>query len=307
MSIEQVAHGLLNVTHHTAIACLPWVGGGDENAARQAATEAMRQRLGQVSGSGRIVIGGSGSDDASTLSPGELVSAGPGFRFELAVNPIEDIKACVRDAQGAMTVAAAAATGSLYDTTGRYMNKLVVGSAAAPAIDITASIEKNVVAVSAALDKLVTELSVVVLDRPRHRNLVQDLKTIGCRVRLIPDGDVVGALNVLSGEADMLAGIGGAAEGVLAACAARCLGGSMQAMLEPQSESELKQLIEHGEQPGLPLPLEHLVATDDCCFVVTAVTDTPMLRAPRRTDRNAWSTHSLLATAAQPGLLVETD
>lgn len=252
------------------------------------------------------MIGKGGSDGAFTLSPGELVGTGRGFRFELVVNPLEDIDACVRDVQGAMTVAAAAATGTLYGTAGRYMNKLVVGPAAASAIDITAPIEKNALAVSAALDKPVTELAVLVLDRPRHQALVQDLLTIGCRVRLIPDGDVMGALNVLSGEADMLAGIGGAAEGVLAACAARCLGGSMQAMLEPQSESELLRLIEHSEQPGLPLPLDHLVATDDCCFVVTAVTGTPMLRAPRRTGRDPWSTHSLLATAAQPGLLVET-
>lgn len=312
MGIDHLALPLLRATHEAAVACLNWVGRGDRKAADAAATEAMRAALSHAPVRGRVVIGDGEKDGAPMLAVGETVGSGEGFVFDLAVDPLEGTTACARGAPGAITVAAAAPAGSLYATAGWYMDKLVVGPRAACGLDIGAPIEDNAKVVASGLEKKVEQLSVVVLDKPRHRDLVGRLRALGCRVRLIPDGDALEALTVLLGGADLLAGIGGAPEGVLTACAVRCLGGDMQAALAPQSADESALLGRAGEQPAAPLVLTDLVGSAECCFVATGVTESAVLRAPflpsdgSGDGEDGWSTQSFVSTPRHRGLLVET-
>lgn len=303
---------LLSATQHAAIGCLPWVGTGDADQADHAATVAMRESLMGGPARGRIVIGEGVKDDAPMLAAGELVGTGSPVAdtvsFELAVDPLEGTKACARGGAGAITVAAAAPPGALHDTAGWYMDKLVVGHRAATAakgkLDIHAPMADTVGTVAAALGVPPHEVRIVILDRPRNAERIAELRELGCKLTLITDGDVLGALRVLLGDADMLLGIGGAPEGVATACAVRCIGGAMLGVLTPQQDAEAELLAERGERVGEVWSTEELVASADCCMVATAVTDSAKLDAPYRTP-DGWRTSSFLATPLQPGLFVQ--
>jgi fructose-1,6-bisphosphatase II len=301
--IADLALPLLTATHQAAVACLDWVGRGDGKRADGAATAAMRAALRTVPGTGRVVIGEGAKDDAPMLYTGELLGLGGDPRWDLAVDPLEGTTACSQLAEGAVTVVAAAPAGTLLQTPGWYMDKLVVGPAAVGAIDITAPIEDNVRAVAAAQGKNPGDVRVTVLDKPRHVDLIQRLRALGCRVRLIPNGDVMAALPVLLGDGDLLAGIGGAPEGVLTACAVRSLGGDMQARLAPQSDEERALLTADGQDEGTALTLEDLVGSDDTCFVATAVTAAFPLAAPVAVGSGC-ETQSFVSTTAHPALVV---
>ena len=305
--IEGLALHLLGGTQAAALACLDWVGHGDSKAADGAAVAAMRDAFSSVPGQGRVVIGEGEKDEAPMLYNGEEVGEGTGPRFDLAIDPLEGTKYCAQGLDGAISVIAAARPDSLWATSGFYMDKLVVGSGAAGAIDITKPAEENLSSVADALGKQVEELTVVVLDKPRHEDLIERVRKAGAAVVAIPDGDVMGSLRALmpGGGVDLALGVGGTPEGVITACAARVLGGDMQCRLAPQQDEEREKLEEEEDiELERVLTLDDLVATDDCVFVATAVTTGTLMRAPERTPWG-WRTHSLVVTPRHRGLHVQ--
>lgn len=300
----------LHATQAAATAAHEWVGRGDPSAADAAAVAAMRDALADVPALGTVVIGEGIKDDAPMLYDGEVVGRADadGRGFDLAVDPLENTKACARGDDGAITVLGAAPSGTLLSTPAWYMDKIVVGPDAVGSVDIGAPVEHNVQAVSRALGRPVADLCVVVLDKPRHEALVDDLRRIGVKVSLIRDGDVLGALRVLlpEGGADMLMGIGGAPEGVLTACAVRVLGGDMVAALAPQKDRERELIAEAGQALDETFTLETLVRSPDCAFAATGVTSSELLHAPRETAGGDLLTCSIVATPLHPALVVDT-
>ncbi|MDQ4129985.1 MAG: class II fructose-bisphosphatase [Actinomycetota bacterium] len=305
--MDKLALHLLNGTQEAALACYPWVGRGDSDGADGAAVAAMRAAFDALPAKATVVIGEGEKDEAPMLYLGEVVGSGDGPEIELAVDPLENTSACARGIEGAVAVVAATPAGTMWETPGWYMNKVVVGPAAAGVIDIERPPEDNVRRVAEALDKPLEETMVVVLDKPRHEDLVKRLHELGASVRLIPEGDILGALEAVfpDGPADLLLGIGGTPEGVITACAVRILGGDMQAALAPQKEGEEERLAEAGQKPGQPITLEELIGSDDCCFVATGVTTGALLQGPERTAWG-WRTNSLVVTRLHPGLLIDS-
>ncbi len=304
--VEGLALQLLRSTQAAALACQDWVGKGDKGGADEAAVRAMREVLGDVPGQGRVVIGEGEKDEAPMLYKDEEVGEGDGGAFVLAVDPLEGTSYCAEGMEGAISVVAAAPPQALWATSGFYMDKLVVGSGAKGAIDIEASTEQNLGNVADALGKKVADLVVVILDKPRHEELIAEVRQLGARVVAIPDGDVMGSLRAMvpGGGADMAMGVGGSPEGVVTACAARLLGGDMQARLAPQKDEERQQLEEQDVDLQRVRTLDELAASPDCLFVATAVTATAMLAAPELTPAG-WRVRSLVVTPRHASLFVE--
>ena len=298
---------LLAATRAAALACLPWVGRDQPKAADGAAVAAMRASLAQLPGRATVVIGEGEKDHAPMLYAGEELGTGDGPDCELAVDPLEGTRLCARGQEGAVAVLAAGPPGSLWDTPGWYMEKLVVPAAAAGAVAIDRPLDENLAALADALGKPVSELLVAIQDRPRHAELVASVRALGAGVVLFGDGDVMTSLRVLmpEGDLDALLGIGGAPEGVITACAARLLGGGMQGRLAPQSPEERARLEEAGIAVGDVVTLTDLVGDDDCVFVATGVTGSALLGRPQPIGA-AWRTFSLVAAAGHPRLLVES-
>jgi fructose-1,6-bisphosphatase II len=273
--LEAVA---LAATRDAAIACQPFVGQGDKHAADAAATQAMRVALAEAPGLGTVVIGEGEKDGAPMLYNGERLGAG-GPAFDIAVDPLECTAFCAQGLPGALTTIAIAEAGALLRPgPSHYMDKLVVPSAARDVIDIADSPETTLARTAAALGKEIAELRVVVLDKPRHVDLIERLRRAGASVTTPSDGDVGGALEVLlpSGETDLLMGVGGTPEGVMTACAARALGGGMQARLAPQSDAEARALAGAGRDVDRVYDVEDIVA-GRAFFVATGVTDGSLL------------------------------
>jgi fructose-1,6-bisphosphatase II len=291
--LEAVA---LAATRDAAIACQPFVGRGDKYAADAAATEAMRRALAEAPGLGTVVIGEGEKDGAPMLYNGEILGAG-GPAFDIAVDPLECTTFCAKGLPGALaTIAFAEDNALLRPGPSHYMEKLVVPPAARDAIDITGGPEARLACVAAALGKRIAELRVVVLDKPRHVELIGRLRRAGASVTTPSDGDVAGALAVLlpAGEADVLMGVGGTPEGVMTACAARALGGGMQARLAPQSDAEARALVDAGLDVDRVYGLEDLV-DGSAFFVATGVTGGSVLAPPRAFD-GAFVTESLVVS-----------
>ena len=303
---EALALHLLTTTQAAAVACLPWVGRGDKVAADQAAVAALRSALAHVPGQGRVVIGEGEKDDAPMLYQGEELGTGTGAGWDLAVDPLEGTNYCARGVEGSIAVLAATPRGAMWGTSGWYMDKLVVGSGAAGHIDITLPVEDNLARVADALGKPVTDLVVIVLDKPRHQELIPRIRALGAAVVQIPDGDVMGSLLALvpGGGADVALGIGGAPEGVLTAVAARLLGGEMQGRLAPQSDEERSMLADDGVDIDAVLTLDDLVGGDQGTFVATGVTSSALLSAPKPVG-DAWRTCSVIVTPRHRPLFVE--
>jgi fructose-1,6-bisphosphatase II len=280
--LETVA---LAATHEAALACQPFVGRGDKHAADAAATEAMRRALAQAPGIGTVVIGEGEKDGAPMLYNGEQLGTG-GPAFDIAVDPLECTTFCAKGLPGSLATIALAEGGALLRP-GRshYMEKLVAPPAARDAIDITDAPEVRLARVAGALGKDMVELRVVVLDKPRHVELIERLRRAGAAVTTPSDGDVAGALEALlpSGEADLLMGVGGTPEGVMTACAASALGAGMQARLAPQSDSEAHALVEGGFDSDRVYDLDDLV-DGSAFFVATGVTGGSLLARPRSPD-----------------------
>jgi fructose-1,6-bisphosphatase II len=292
--IADLLPSLLAATQEAALACQPWVGRGDGKAADAAAVAALRDMLAHCQGQGTVVIGEGEKDAAPMLFAGERVGAGGLPAFDVAVDPLENTTACASAGEGAVAVVAAAPARTLWTTPAWYVDKLVVPAEAAGAADITWPLERKLAAVAEAVGKRVEELVAVVLDKPRHVELVARLRANGVSVALIGDGDVLGALRVVmpDGDADILLGVGGAPEGVISACTVRVLGGGMQIRHAPQSRDEAARLQAAGQAQGSVMGLDELVASDDCAVAITGITGCALLGAPRRHGAG-WTTESI--------------
>ncbi len=267
----------------------------------------MRSALNSLPGSAVVVIGEGEKDDAPMLYNGEEVGAGGGgYRYNIAVDPLECTTFCAAGLPGALATIAFAEEDSMWSPgPAFYMEKLVVPPAAREAIAIEDGAESNLRRVAEALDKPVEEMRVVILDKPRHEDLVEGLRRLGARVATPADGDVAGALDVLlpDGAADICLGIGGTPEGIMTACAARSLGGGMQIRLAPQEDEEKEAVAEAG------LDTEHIynrddIVSGDCFFVATGVTSGTLLRGPWRSD-GAVLTESIVIGAGRVRRVVE--
>lgn len=302
-ALEPAAHG---ATRAAALACQAWIGRGDKEAADGAATEAMRESLGTARGCGTVVIGEGEKDEAPMLHNGEQVGSGEGPDFDIAVDPLECTAFCAAGLPGALATIALAEGGTLWSP-GRalYMDKLVVGRGARDAIDIREGPEENLQRVAEALDKPIGEMRVVVLDKPRHEELIQRLRAAGAAVSTPAEGDVAGALAALlpDGPADLLVGVGGTPEGVMTACAVASLGGGMQGRLAPQSDDEAKALADADVDIDRALLLDELVRGASM-FAATGVTGGELLRQPW-SEGDTMLTESIVITTGGVRRIVE--
>src|SRR5919197_1856178 len=273
---------LVRVTEAAALAAGRWVGRGDKNAADQAAVDAMRLMIDSVSMHGTVVIGEGEKDEAPMLYNGEEVGDGTGPGVDVAVDPIDGTRLTAMGQPNALAVIALAGRGSMFfPGAAVYMEKVATGPEAADVIDVTAPAEENVRLVAKAKGVRPEEIGVVILDRPRHEEIIQRIREVGARVFLITDGDVAGAIAAARTERsgiDLLIGIGGTPEGVIGASALKCLGGAMQGRLYPRDDEERSKLLEAGYDLERVLTTDDLVAGDDVFFAATGITDGSLLR-----------------------------
>jgi len=292
-----LALDLVRVTQDAAIAARRWVGRGDKNAADGAAVAAMRERLLSVSISGTVVIGEGEKDEAPMLFNGEHVGTGGGSpACDVAVDPVDGTRLTAKGLGNALSVLAVAERGSMYDPSAVfYMEKLVAGPDVADVVDITANAAENIRRVARTTGRPMSEITVALLDRPRHEDLLRDIRQTGARVALIPDGDVAGAIAAArcGSGVDLLLGIGGTPEGILAACALRSLGGVIQGRLWPSDEAERRRALDAGHDLTRVLTTEDLVSGRDVIFVATGVTDGELLRGVSQKGTSV-TTHSVI-------------
>jgi fructose-1,6-bisphosphatase II len=287
----------IRITEAAALASARVMGRGDRVAAGQAAVEAMRKAFDDLNLKGQIVIGEGARDDVKMLSAGEQVGRADESdqEVEIAVDPLEGTNLCATGAANAMSIIAIGQKGSILRAPDAYMEKIVVGPAARGAIDITKSASENLRHVADALGRYVEDLTVVILDRARHERLIREVREAGARIQLIGDGDVAGALNTCFPQTgvDVLMGVGGAPEGVIAAAALRCVGGDMQARLVWRSERERQHAMEAGLKNTPSVLRAEDLAGGDVMFAATGVTNGDLLRGVRFTGEGA-TTHSLV-------------
>jgi len=293
---RHVGLDLVRITEAAALACARWMGRGDANAADQAAVNAMRRAFDQVDVRGTVVIGEGERDEAPMLYIGERVGTGYGPQVDIALDPLECTNSVAYGRPNALAVIAMAQKGHFLHAPDTYMEKIAVGPKAVGAIDLSRSIEENLESVAAAKGFRLAELTVVILDRPRHEEIIQRVRRAGSRIHLIPDGDVSAAIAtaVESTGVDVLVGIGGAPEGVLAAAALRCLGGSIQGRLQFRSDEERERAKRMGIADLNRVYTEtELARGDSVVFATTGVTDGDMLDGVRFTGDGA-ETHSMV-------------
>ena len=293
---RNLALDLVRVTEAAALGAGRWVGRGDKEAADQAAVDAMRLMLGTVSMAGVVVIGEGEKDEAPMLFNGEEVGSGNGPEVDVAVDPLEGTRLTALGQPNAIAVIAVAERGTMFfPGAAVYMDKIACGADAAAVIDITAPPAENVRRVAAAKGKSASDVSVVVLERPRHEQLIEDLRECGARVTLIRDGDVAPAIAAAQPGTgvDLLMGIGGTPEGVISACAVKSLGGALQGRLWPRDDDERQRLVDAGLDPEHVLTTDDLVSGDDLFVAATGVTSGALLGGVRYT-RDGAVTHSLV-------------
>jgi len=292
---RNLALDLVRVTEAAALAAGRWMGRGDKNAGDQAAVDAMRLLLGTVDMDGVVVIGEGEKDEAPMLYNGEVVGNGQGPSVDIAVDPVDGTTLLSLGRPNAVAVVAAADRGTMFNPGPIvYMDKIAVGRAAAGVIDITAPVEKNLRAIARATKKDLDDLTVVVLDRPRHRDLIADIRATGARIRLITDGDVAGAIMAaFDGTGiDVLMGIGGTPEGVIAACALKCVGGAMQGRLHARDDAEREAAAAAGYDLERVLTIDDLAASDNVFFAATGITSGDLVKGVEYHGGGA-RTHSL--------------
>ena len=282
---RNLAMELVRATEAAAIRATPWIGRGEKNAADGAAVDAMRKFLATVNFQGRVVIGEGEKDDAPMLYNGEIVGTGQGPQADIAVDPIDGTSLTAAGRSHAISMIAVADRGSMLDASSVfYMEKIVSSHEAIGVLDITKPVGENIRALAKAKDKPVEEIRVAVLDRPRHEQLIADIRAAGAGTRLIFDGDVAAGINAARHDTriDMAIGIGGSPEGVATACAIKALGGFMQGRLSPQTDDEKQQGQEVGLLFDYVYELDGLVSSDNTIFVATGVTDGELVRGVRR-------------------------
>jgi fructose-1,6-bisphosphatase II len=276
---------LVRATEAAAINATPFVGRGDKNAADGAAVDAMRRFLSTVSMDGTVVIGEGEKDDAPWLFNGERVGTGDGPACDVAVDPIDGTSLTAAGRNGALSVIAVADRGSMYDPSAvYYMDKLVCDHSGVGVVDIRNPIGENIRALAKAKHVDVSDILVAVLDRPRHEQLIAEIRAAGASTRLLLDGDVAGGINAARYESsvDLCVGIGGTPEGIITACAVKALGGVIQGRLWPRDDDERQKAIDAGHDLERVLEANDLVASDNAYFVATGVTDSDFVGAVRR-------------------------
>jgi fructose-1,6-bisphosphatase II len=278
---RNLAMELVRVTEAAALGAGRWIGRGNKEAADQAAVDAMRHMLATVSVDGTVVIGEGEKDEAPMLYNGEHIGDGNGPEVDVAVDPIDGTGLTSRGQGNAVSVVALSERGTMFDPGPCvYMDKLVCGPEAADVVDLDAPPEENVNRVAKALSLKPAEVTVTILDRPRHEELVAKVRSAGARVYLITDGDVGGAINAASVKSgvNLLMGIGGTPEGVIAACALKCLGGYILGRLWPRNDDERARAKDAGYDLDRILTIDDLAASDNVFFAATGVTDGRLLK-----------------------------
>jgi fructose-1,6-bisphosphatase II len=293
---RNLAMELVRVTEAAAMAAGRWVGRGDKIGADQAAVDAMRKMIGSVSMQGVVVIGEGEKDEAPMLFNGEEVGDGTGAEADVAVDPIDGTTLCAKGMSNAIAVIAVSERGTMYDPGACvYMEKLATGPEAADVVDISAPVEHNINAVAKAKGGEPEDVTVVILDRERHEEIVRQVREAGARIKFITDGDVAGAIMAVRDGTgvDLLLGIGGTPEGIIAACAIKCLGGTIQGRLWPRNDEERAQAIDQGHDLDRVLYCDDLVRGNNVFFVATGITDGELLQGVRYRGGGA-TTHSLV-------------
>jgi fructose-1,6-bisphosphatase II len=274
---------LVRVTEAAALAGARWLGRGDKEAADQAAVDAMRAMLAGVDMDGVVVIGEGEKDEAPMLFNGERVGNGNPPQVDVAVDPIDGTTLTSKGQSNALAVLAVADRGSMFDPGPCfYMDKIVTGPEAAARIDIDAPVAENLRRVAKAKGVAIANLTVVIIDRPRHEGIVREVREAGARIKLISDGDVAGAIAAArdgTGD-DLLLGIGGSPEGVITACAIKCLGGEIQGRLHPRNDEERQAAIDAGYDLSRVLMTDDLVS-GDAIFAATGISDGDLLQGVR--------------------------
>jgi fructose-1,6-bisphosphatase II len=293
---RNLALDLVRVTEAAARAAGRWMGRGKKEPGDQAAVDAMRVVLNSIDIDGVVVIGEGEKDEAPMLFNGEQLGSGKGPEVDIAVDPVEGTRLLAEGRANSVATVALAERGSMFNPGPLvYMHKLAVGPEGKGHIDITAPIDVNLKAVARAKGADVDDLTVVILERDRHNDLIEQVRKTGARIRLITDGDVAGALMTAWPEAgiDLLVGIGGTPEGVLAACALKCMDGEIQGKLYARNKDEEKAATELGYDLDKVLDMDDLVASDDTFFAITGITDGELVDGVKYYGAGA-STHSLV-------------
>jgi fructose-1,6-bisphosphatase II len=307
---RNLALELVRVTETAAIAASSWVGRGNKEGADQAAVDAMRKMISTVSMKGVVVIGEGEKDNAPMLYNGEEVGDGTGSPADVAVDPVDGTTLTAKGMNNAISVIALAARGAMFDPSAVfYMEKLVTGPEAADVIDITAPVKVNLQKVAKAKHVEISSLTVVVLDRPRHDQLVKDIREAGARIKFITDGDVAGAVEAARSNTgiDLLMGIGGTPEGIIAACAMKCLGGAIQGRLHPRSNEEREKAQAQGLDLNQILFTDDLVRGDDVFFAATGITDGELLRGVRYGEHHITSNSIVMRGRTKTVRIIETE
>jgi fructose-1,6-bisphosphatase II len=294
---RNLALELARVTEAAAMAAARWVGRGDKIGADGAAVNAMRALINSVSMCGVVVIGEGEKDNAPMLFNGEEVGDGSGPACDVAVDPIDGTTLCANGMPNAVSVLAVAPRGSMYDPSAVfYMDKLATGREAAGVVDLEAPVAANIAAVAKAKGGTPHDVTVVILQRPRHEGLIRAVREAGARIQLITDGDVAGAIMAARDGTgvDLMLGIGGTPEGVIAACAIKCLGGVILGRLAPRDEDERRKALDAGHDLSRVLTTDDLVRSDDVFFAASGITDGELMDGVRYKHGGGCTTHSLV-------------
>lgn len=295
---RNLALELVRVTEAAAMAAGRWVGRGDKLGADGVAVNAMRVMISSIGMNGIVVIGEGEKDNAPMLYNGERVGDGTGPECDVAVDPIDGTTLTAKGMTNAISVLAVSPRGSMYDPSAVfYMEKLATGPEAAAVVDIRNPVAENIHQVAKAKGSQPEDVTVVLLDRPRHAQLVDEIRATGARIKFITDGDVAGAIMAARPDTgvDLLLGIGGTPEGIITACAMKAMGGVIQGRLSPIDDDERQRALDagHNLDPDHVLMTDDLVTSDDCFFVATGITDGELMKGVRYRGGGA-TTHSLV-------------
>ncbi|KNF09738.1 fructose-1,6-bisphosphatase class 2 [Gottschalkia purinilytica] len=299
---RNLALNIVRVTEAAALSSAKFLGRGDKNAADQAAVDGMRKMFDTLNIDGVVVIGEGEMDEAPMLYIGEQIGQGneSSPKVDIAVDPVDGTTAVAKGLSNAIAVVAIAPRGCLLHAPDMYMDKIAVGPKAKGVINIEASVEDNLKAVAKALNKDISELTVNILDRERHEELITQVRNVGARIKLFSDGDVAAAIATCFDHSgvDVLMGIGGAPEGVIAAAALKCMGGEFQGRLVPYNEEEKARCTKMGiEDTNCVLSMEDLVKGNEIYFAATGISDGDLLKGVVYYENNMAKTYSMVTRA----------
>ncbi len=294
---DTLAPAFLRVTQAAALAAAPWMGQGDRLGPNHAASAAMRRVLQDIDIAGEVIGGEEARHQTVTFHIGEKVGSGNGPPVDIALDAIDGTNLLARGAPNAVSTIAAAEPGGLLRTPDTHMEKLVVGPLAGARVSLNHTTDTNLQIIAEVLDRKVKDITVIILDRPQNQKLIQEVRDAGARIKLIADGDLSAAIAVAVASSDVHAvmGVGGAAEGVIAAAALKCLGGTIQGRLKPSTEAEAAAAVRMGLDLQKIYRTDELASGTNIIFSVTGVTDGDILKGPRYFGGGA-RTHSLVMT-----------